>query len=89
MCTQSVGLLAAALERAGIATVCLALLPDVATEIRIPRALGVPFPFGHPLGAGGPALQHRVIAAALDLLLAPGPGPILSSFDPAAATDGR
>ena len=87
MCTQSVGLLAAVLERAGIATVCLALLTEVARQIKIPRALAIPFPFGHPLGGAGPPLQHRIIAAALDLLLAPGPGPILARFDPGAATD--
>ena len=88
MCTQSVGLLAGVLERLGIPTVCLALLSEVARKIGIPRALAVPFPFGHPLGGAGPELQRRVIGAALDLLERPGPGPILAQFDP-AATDRR
>lgn len=69
MCNQTVGLVQAALERAGITTVSLALLREVATLIQPPRALFVPFPMGFPLGAPDNApLQHRVIAAALALL---------------------
>ena len=38
-------------------------------KIKPPRALFVPFPFGHALGRpNDPALQHRVLRAALDLL---------------------
>ncbi|MDX2194255.1 MAG: hypothetical protein NW201_12940 [Gemmatimonadales bacterium] len=82
MCTQSVGLLAGALEARGIATVCVALLRDVAATMRLPRALAVPFPFGAPLGTSGPAGQHAVLAQALALLGAPGPGPLLADFAP-------
>ena len=81
MCTQSVGLLAGVLEAAGIATVCLALLSDVAARVRIPRSLAVPFPFGHPLGGQGELGQHRVIGQALELLTRTGPGPLLSHLD--------
>ena len=80
MCTQSVGLLAGALEAAGIATVCLALLRDVARRVRMPRALAVPYPFGRPLGGKGPSEQHRVIAQALGLLGREGPGPLLADY---------
>jgi hypothetical protein len=66
---QTVGLLAAAIERAGITTTSISLLREVTEVIRPPRALFVPFPLGYPLGApNDAALQHRVIAAALRLL---------------------
>ena len=53
MCNQSVGLIAGALERAGIATVCIQLLEGVAEAMGIPRSLWVPFPHGYALGAPG------------------------------------
>jgi hypothetical protein len=86
MCNQAVCLVAAALERCGIATVALVLLREVAERVRPPRALAVPFRHGYPLGAAGePALQHEVLEAALRMLedasLAP---PALRDF--AAAT---
>lgn len=69
MCSQTVCLVQAAIERAGIATVSISLLREVTSIIRPPRALHVPFPMGYPLGApNDPALQHRVIAAAMALL---------------------
>lgn len=69
MCNQTVGLVQAALERAGITTVSLSLLREVAAVIKPPRTLFVPFPMGFPLGEPNNAeLQHRVIAAALALL---------------------
>ena len=45
MCTQSVGLLAAAVERVGIPTACIALVRSVAKTLRAPRMLAVPFGF--------------------------------------------
>ena len=72
MCTQAVGLVAAELERQGVATVCLALLRIVAERVRPPRTLCVPFPHGYPLGSAGDAAgQHAVLEAALRLLEAP------------------
>jgi hypothetical protein len=69
MCVQTVGLVQAALERAGIATVSISLLREVTEVIKPPRALFVPFRMGYPLGApNDPGLQHLVIAAALALL---------------------
>lgn len=69
MCNQTVGLVQAALERAGITTVSLSLLREVAAVLKPPRTLFVPFPMGFPLGEpNNPELQHRVIAAALALL---------------------
>lgn len=69
MCNQAVGLVAAELERQGVATVAVQLLREVALRVRPPRALLVPFPHGYPLDAPGqPARQHAVIEAALRLL---------------------
>lgn len=63
------GLVAAELERQGIATVAIQLLREVAERVRPPRALWVPFPHGYPLAApADPARQHAVIEAALRLL---------------------
>ena len=69
MCNQTVGLVAAELERQGIATVAIQLLRFVAERVRPPRALVVPFRHGYPLDAPNDApRQHAVIEAALRLL---------------------
>lgn len=81
MCNQAVSLIAAAVERRGIATTCIVLLREVAERVRPPRALAVPFPFGYPLGTPHDAeLQKRVLRAALSLLEHAGPGPVLEDF---------
>ena len=87
MCNQAVGLVAAELERQGIATVALQLLRHVAERVRPPRALFVPFPHGYPLGApGDPAVQHAVLEAALRLLEGAEPGgPLLADYSAPAA----
>jgi hypothetical protein len=64
-----VSLVAAELERRGIATVVIQLLREVAEKVRPPRALFVPFKHGYPLGTpNDPTQQHQVIEAALRLL---------------------
>jgi hypothetical protein len=69
MCNQAVGLVAAELEREGIATVVIQLLREVAERVRPPRALFVPFPHGYPMGKPrDPAEQHAVLEAALRIL---------------------
>ena len=69
MCSQAVSLVAAELERAGIATVAIVLLRAVAVAVRPPRALVVPFRFGYPLDRPhAPARQRAVLEAALALL---------------------
>ena len=73
-------MLARALETEGIATTSISMVREHTEKVKPPRALFVPFPFGHALGRpDDPALQHRVLAAALDLLreLA---GPVLRDF---------
>ncbi len=69
MCNQAVCLVAAELERRGIATVAIQLLREVAVRMRAPRALVVPFRHGYPLDKPfDRQRQQAVIAAALELL---------------------
>ena len=73
-------MLARVLEAQGIATTSISLVREHTEKIKPPRALFVPFPFGHALGRpDDAALQHRVLAAALDLFDAP-TGPVLRDF---------
>jgi hypothetical protein len=72
--------LARALEAAGVSTTSISLVREHTEKVKPPRALWVPFPFGMALGRpDDPALQHRVLRAALDLLLEPA-GPVLRDF---------
>jgi hypothetical protein len=72
--------LARALETQGIATTSISMVREHTEKVKPPRALWVPFPFGHAFGrAGDPALQHRVLGAALALLSAAA-GPVLADF---------
>ena len=80
MCGQTVGLIQAALEREGIATVSISLLREVTETLRLPRALFVPYPLGYPLGEPqNAALQHSIIASAL-ALLPRNDAPVLENF---------
>lgn len=81
MCNQTVGLVAAELERRGIATVAIQLLRQVAEKVRPPRSLLVPFPHGYPLGQPAqPQQQTAVITAALELLQEQPRPPLLATF---------
>ena len=61
-------MLARILEEAGIATVLVAMMPDLAERFRLPRILGVEFPLAHNFGLPGDAeMQGRVLRAALAL----------------------
>jgi hypothetical protein len=72
--------LARVIEAQGVATTSISLVREHTEKLRPPRALFVPFPFGHALGRpNDPELQHRVLAAVLDLLAAPA-GPVLEDF---------
>ena len=73
-------MLARALETHGVATTSISMVREHTVKLKPPRALFVPFPFGHALGRAGDAeLQHRVLRAALELLAAPA-GPVLRDF---------
>jgi len=87
MCNQTVCLVAAELERQGIATVVIQLLRMVAEKVGPPRALCVPYPHGYPLGRENDAVQQgRVIAAALGLLgkAQSTQGPLVADFGDAS-----
>ena len=69
MCNQSVGLIQRVVEAAGISTVSITLVESITKKVKPPRALAVPYGFGHPLGEpNNPELQHAIIAEALALL---------------------
>ena len=81
MCNQSVGLIQRAVEEAGISTVSITLAEGMTKKIKPPRALAVPYGFGHPLGEpNNRELQHAIIAQALALLAAEALPPILRAF---------
>ena len=84
MCNQTVGLIAAELERQGIATVAIQLLREVAEPVRPPRALFVPFRHGYPLDTPeNPKRQHAVLEVAIQLLEEPSSKlPLLVDFQP-------
>ncbi len=67
-----------AVEEVGISTVSITLLEDITKKVKPPRALHVPYSFGHPLGeANNSELQHAIIAETLALLQDAGTPPIL------------
>jgi hypothetical protein len=81
--------LARALEAGGISTTSISLVREHTEKLKPPRALFVPFPFGLALGPPEePAMQHRVLAAALELLQAPA-GPVLVDFPDEAEAGGE
>ncbi len=68
MCHQTVGLVGGELERRGVVTVSVSLLPEITARVRPPRALEVPYPLGYPLGRPDePELQRRILLAMLRL----------------------
>jgi hypothetical protein len=76
-----VSLVGSALERRGIATVMLSVLPEVTAALVPPRALAVPFGLGSPVGPPGDlAMQVRVVRAALELTTDPRL-PVSATFD--------
>ena len=89
MCNQTVGLVAAEIERAGIPTVGQVFLREVAEKVRPPRALFVPFDHGYPLGEpNNENLQIDVLKQTFALLDRPGPGPVLAEYGPSPAMAG-
>ncbi|MBA3946890.1 MAG: hypothetical protein H0X37_20300 [Herpetosiphonaceae bacterium] len=64
------GLIARTIEAAGIPTVSIMLLREIAEKVKAPRTLLLRWPFGHPLGEpGNRAQQLTVLHAALTLLV--------------------
>jgi D-proline reductase (dithiol) PrdB len=68
-----VPVLARWIERAGIPTVVVTMMPAVAQTRRAPRVVGVEFPFGHAFGMPGDrAMQRQVLELALRVLAGAG-----------------
>jgi len=65
-----VPVLARRIEAAGIPTVPVTMMPDLADHLLAPRTLGVQFPYGHPFGMPGDAGMHRRVLEAAATLLA-------------------
>lgn len=66
--------LAHVFEAAGLSTVVLASMREVAEKMAPPRSLYCEFPLGRPLGRPGDVdFQRGVLERAFDLLAAPGP----------------
>ena len=64
------GLIARALEAAGIPTVSISITRDLTEAVGVPRAVFVKWPLGHPLGEAHAALQQRtLIFRGLSLLI--------------------
>jgi len=73
MCHQAVGLIQAELERRGVRTTSITMLPEVTREVRPPRALSVPFDLGYPLGRPSDRItQLTVLRQLLRLVLEDG-----------------
>jgi hypothetical protein len=64
-----VPVLARLVERAGIPTVVVTMMPAVADQLLAPRVVGVPFPFGHAFGMRHDReMQWRVLTTAVTVL---------------------
>jgi hypothetical protein len=64
-----VPVLARTIEAAGIPTVTLTMMPDLASKTRVSRVLGVEFPFGQAFGMVDDLdMQREVAEAAVRLL---------------------
>ena len=78
-----------AVEETGISTVSITLLEDITKKVKPPRALLVPYSFGHPLGEpNNPSIQHEIIAETLALLDDMGKLPILRKSKQKGKIDG-
>lgn len=66
---QTEAILQLEIEKAGISTVSISLCKDVTETIGVPRAVSVPFPFGHTFGpTADDIMQMRILKDALQLL---------------------
>jgi len=89
MCNQTVSLVAAEVERAGIPTTVIVFLHEAVQKLRPPRALWVPFDHGYPLGEpNNPELQKSVLRQTFALLDEPGPPPVLKDYVAETASTG-
>jgi hypothetical protein len=69
MCHQTVSLVQWELERRGIATVSLSVMPDVTRKLAPPRALIVAASLGAPLGPAHDVERHLAVLRRMLALL--------------------
>ena len=82
------GTLAHVFESAGLATVVLTPMKEVAERMQVPRALHTRFPVGLSLGKPkDPEFQRQVLQAAFGLLAATS-GPVIQTFAETIAATG-
>ena len=55
------GLIQRAIEDTGVATIGITLMPWVTEKIKVPRAVSLEFPLGHPVGKSFDPEQQKVI----------------------------
>ena len=61
--------LARLIESAGIPTVTVTMMPELAAAVLAPRIVGVEFPFGHPFGLPADrTMQRTILETALTVL---------------------
>ena len=90
MCHQSVGLVQSVIEKSGIPTASITLLPEITQRVQAPRALAVDRPLGYPLGEpGNVVLQKEIVKAALQLLHEPVTEPLIVEFLEASPAGNR
>jgi hypothetical protein len=80
-----VGLAQAELERRGIVTGSITMLPEVTARIGVPRSLEVPFPLGYPLGVPNEPGVQRAILGSLIRLLESDDVPVVGRFTAASS----
>ena len=61
MCHQTVSLVQVELERRGIVTVSLTVMPDITRKLAPPRALAVDAPLGAPMGPPYDVARHAAV----------------------------
>ena len=55
------GLIQRAIEDTGVSTICITLMPWVMEKVKVPRAVSLEFPLGHPLGKSFDQKQQKLI----------------------------
>ena len=78
-------LVQAQLERRGVVTASVTLMPDITMAIGAPRALVVSFGLGRPFGAPGDRRQQSSVLRALLALCTRADVPVVESYVDSAA----
>lgn len=60
----------------------LSLMPEISRTVRVPRALGVPYPLGFPLGKPHDAEGQRAVLRAALALLERDDVPLFEEYSP-------